>query len=101
MPFGRLFDMGQTLKSDGFRLTLSGISVASLVAGLVFIIKLDGKADKALYKFDAIGLEVQALRQDMKLDRQTINEHSVELREHRTIIHELQRRSLNVKGWGE
>ena len=90
--------MGQTLKSDGFRLTLSGVSVASLVAGLFYIAKLDAKADKALYKFDAIGLEVQALRQDMKLDRQIINDHSVELREHRTLIHELQRKAVG-KEW--
>ena len=93
--------MGTALKSDGFRLTLSGVSVASLVAGLVFVIKLDAKADMALQKFDAIGLQVNALREDMKADRAIINDHSVELREHRTIIHELQRRSLNVKGWGE
>lgn len=93
--------MGQTLKSDGFRLTLSGVSVASLVAGLVFVIKLDAKADMALQKFDAIGLQVNALREDMKADREIINEHSVELREHRTIIHELQRRSINVDGWGK
>jgi len=90
--------MGTTLKSDGFRLTLSGVSVASLVAGLFFVAKLDAKADKALYKFDAIGLEVQALRQDMKLDRQIINDHSVELREHRTLIHELQRKAVG-KEW--
>ena len=93
--------MGQTLKSDGFRLTLSGVSVASLVAGLFFVAKLDAKADKALYKFDAIGLQVEALRQDMKADRAIINDHSVELREHRTLIHELQRRSTNVDGWGK
>lgn len=93
--------MGSTLKSDGFRLTLSGVSVASLVAGLVFVIKLDAKADMALQKFDAIGLQVNALREDMKADREIINEHSVELREHRTIIHELQRRSINVDGWGK
>lgn len=93
--------MGTTLKSDGFRLTLSGVSVASLVAGLVFIIKLDAKADMALQKFDAIGLQVNALRDDMKADRAIINDHSVELREHRTLIHELQRRSINVEGWGK
>jgi len=93
--------MGNTLKSDGFRLTLSGVSVASLVAGLFYIAKLDAKADKALYKFDAIALDVQALRQDMKADREIINDHSVELREHRTIIHELQRRKVNVEGWGK
>ena len=85
--------MGTALKSDGFRLTLSGVSVVSLVAGLVFIIKLDAKADMALQKFDAIGLQVNALREDMKADRATINDHSVELREHRTLIHELQRKT--------
>lgn len=90
--------MGNALRSDGLRLTLSGVSVASLVAGLFYIAKLDAKADKALYKFDAIGLEVQALRQDMKLDRQIINDHSVELREHRTLIHELQRKAVG-KEW--
>lgn len=93
--------MGTTLKSDGFRLTLSGVSVASLVAGLVFVIKLDAKADMALEKFDAIGLQVNALREDMKVDRSIINDHSVELREHRTLIHELQRRTINVEGWGK
>lgn len=90
--------MGNTLKSDGFRLTLSGVSVASLVAGLFFVAKLDAKADKALYKFDAIGLQVEALRQDMKEDRAIINDHSVELREHRTMIHELQRKAVG-KEW--
>ena len=92
--------MGNTIRSDGFRLTLSGISVASLVAGLFYIAKLDAKADRALYKFDAIGLEVQALRHDMKADRAIINDHSVELREHRILINELQRRSINANGWG-
>lgn len=90
--------MGTALKSDGFRLTLSGVSVASLVAGLVFVIKLDAKADMALQKFDAIGLQVNALREDMKVDRAIINDHSVELREHRTIIHELQRKAVG-KEW--
>lgn len=90
--------MGTALKSDGFRLTLSGVSVASLVAGLVFVIKLDAKADMALQKFDAIGLQVNALREDMKVDRTIINDHSVELREHRTIIHELQRKAVG-KEW--
>lgn len=93
--------MGQTLKSDGFRLTLSGVSVASLVAGLFYIAKLDAKADMALQKFDSIAFQVNALREDMKVDRAIINDHSVELREHRTLIHELQRRSINVEGWGK
>jgi hypothetical protein len=90
--------MGTMIRSDGFRLTLSGVSVLALVSGLVFIVRLDAKADAALSKFDAIGLQVEALRQDMKADRTIINDHSVELREHRTIIHELQRRAVG-KEW--
>ena len=93
--------MGQTLKSDGFRLSLSTGIFLALVSGLVFIVRIDGKADKGLEKFDAIGLDVRALREDMKEDRAIINDHSVELREHRTLIHELQRRSTNVEGWGK
>lgn len=93
--------MGNTLKSDGFRLSLSTGIFLALVSGLVFIVRIDGKADTALTKFDAIGLEVRALRQEMKEDRAIINDHSVELREHRTLINELQRRSINVDGWGK
>jgi hypothetical protein len=90
--------MGTMIRSDGFRLSISGGILLALVSGLVFIVRLDGKADTALSKFDAIGLQVEALRQDMKADRAIINEHSVELREHRTIIHELQRKSVG-KEW--
>jgi hypothetical protein len=90
--------MGTMIRSDGFRLSISGGILLALVSGLVFIVRLDGKADSALSKFDAIGLQVEALRQDMKADRAIINDHSVELREHRTIIHELQRRAVG-KEW--
>jgi hypothetical protein len=79
-------------------LSISGGILLALVSGLVFIVRLDGKADSALSKFDAIGLQVEALRQDMKADRAIINDHSVELREHRTIIHELQRKAVG-KEW--
>jgi hypothetical protein len=85
------------IRSDGFRLSISGGILLALVSGLVFIVRLDGKADTALSKFDAIGLQVEALRQDMKADRAIINEHSVELREHRTIIHELQRKAVGTE----
>jgi hypothetical protein len=90
--------MGTMIRSDGFRLSISGGILLALVSGLVFIVRLDGKADSALSKFDAIGLQVEALRQDMKADRAIINDHSVELREHRTIIHELQRKAVG-KEW--
>jgi hypothetical protein len=90
--------MGQTLRSDGFRLTISTSMLLSLVAGLVFVVRLDAKADKALLKFDAIALQVEALREDMKEDKRLINDHSVELREHRTMIHELQRKAVG-KDW--
>lgn len=93
--------MGTALRSDGFRLSLSTGIFLALVAGLVFIVRIDDKANKGLEKFDAMGIEVRALRQEMKEDRQIINDHSVELREHRTLIHELQRRSINVDGWGK
>lgn len=93
--------MGTTLKSDGFRLSLSTGIFLALVAGLVFIVRIDDKANKGLEKFDAMGMEVRALRQEMKEDRQIINAHSVELREHRTLIHELQRKHGQAEGWGE
>lgn len=95
--------MGTVIKSDGFRLTLSGISVSALVAIVVFAVRVDGKTDRALEKFDGIRQEVSALRQEMAKDREVIHEHSAELREHRTMIHELQRRSdrkQNVDGHG-
>jgi hypothetical protein len=93
--------MGTMIRSDGFRLTLSGVSVLALVSGLVFIVRLDGKADTALTKFDTISYEVKALREDMGKDREVLHEHSAELREHRVMIRELQRRSgkQNVEGW--
>lgn len=90
--------MGNALRSDGVRFTISTGIFLALVAGLVFIVRIDGKADKGLEKFDAIGLEVRALRQEMKEDRDIINNHSVELREHRTMIHELQRKAVG-KDW--
>lgn len=90
--------MGTTLKSDGFRLSLSTGIFLALVSGLVFIIRLDAKADKALDKFDAISKEVSALREDMNRDRAILHDHSVELREHRTMIHELQRKAVG-KEW--
>lgn len=85
--------MGTVIRSDGFRLTLSGVSVLALVSGLVFVVRLDGKADSALTKFDAISKDVSALRQEMAKDRDVLHEHSAELREHRVMIHELQRKS--------
>jgi hypothetical protein len=74
-----------------------------MVSGLVFIVRLDGKADRGLEKFDAVVLQVNALREEMKADRVVINGHSVELREHRVMIRELQRKSgkQNVEGWPE
>lgn len=93
--------MGTALKSDGFRLTLSGVSVASLVAGLVFIIKLDSKADTALTKFDSISHEVKALREEMGKDREVLHEHGAEIREHRAMIRDLQRKHGQAEGWGE
>jgi hypothetical protein len=95
--------MGTMIRSDGFRLTLSGVSVLALISGLVFIVRLDGKADTALNKFDAISYEVKALRSDMNADRAILHEHSAELREHRVMIRELQRKSgkQNVEGWPE
>ncbi len=87
--------MGTMIRSDGFRLTLSGVSVVALLSGLVFIIRLDGKADTALNKFDAISQEVKALRADMNADRAVLHEHSAELREHRVMINELQRKTEN------
>ena len=95
--------MGTMIRSDGFRLTLSGVSVLALVSALVFIVRLDGKADTALNKFDAISYEVKALRGDMNADRAILHEHGAELREHRVMIRELQRKSgkQNVEGWPE
>ena len=95
--------MGTVIKSDGFRLTLSGVSVSALVAIVVFAVRVDGKTDRALEKFDGIRQEVSALRQEMAKDREVIHEHSAELREHRVMIHELQRKSgtnPSAEGWG-
>jgi hypothetical protein len=95
--------MGTMIRSDGFRLSISGGIFLAMVSGLVFIVRLDGKADRGLEKFDAVVLQVNALREEMKADRVVINGHSVELREHRVMIRELQRRSgkQNVEGWPE
>jgi hypothetical protein len=95
--------MGTMIRSDGFRFTISSGIFLALVAGLVFIVRLDGKADRGLEKFDAVVLQVNALREEMKADRVVINGHSVELREHRVMIRELQRKSgkQNVEGWPE
>jgi hypothetical protein len=95
--------MGAMIRSDGFRLSISGGILLALVSGLVFIVRLDGKADRGLEKFDAVVLQVNALREEMKADRVVINGHSVELREHRVMIRELQRKSgkQNVEGWPE
>ena len=91
------------IRSDGFRLSISGGILLALVSGLVFIVRLDGKADRGLEKFDAVVLQVNALREEMKADRVIINDHSVELREHRVMIRELQRKNgkQNVEGWPE
>jgi hypothetical protein len=95
--------MGTMIRSDGFRLSISGGILLALVSGLVFIVRLDGKADRGLEKFDAVVLQVNALREEMKADRVIINDHSVEIREHRVMIRELQRKSgkQNVEGWPE
>lgn len=95
--------MGTMIRSDGFRLSISGGILLALVSGLVFIVRIDAKADKGLDKFDAIGNEVRALRADMNADRAVLHEHGMELREHRVMIRELQRKSgkQNVEGWPE
>jgi hypothetical protein len=95
--------MGTMIRSDGFRLSISSGILLALVSGLVFIVRLDGKADRGLEKFDAVVLQVNALREEMKADRVIINDHSVEIREHRVMIRELQRKSgkQNVEGWPE
>lgn len=95
--------MGTMIRSDGFRLSISGGILLALVSGLVFIVRLDGKAETALTKFDTISNEVKALRSDMNADRAVLHEHGAELREHRVMIRELQRRSgkQNVEGWPE
>ena len=96
--------MGTMIRSDGFRLSLSGVSVLALVSGLVFIVRLDNKAEEALKKFDAISLSVSALRVDIAKDREVLHEHGAEIREHRAMIRDLQRRAgagSNAKGWGE
>jgi ribosomal protein S12 len=93
--------MSTIIRSDGFRLSLSGVSVISLIAGLVFIIRLDEKANTALKKFDVISQDVSGLRYEMARDREVLHEHGAEIREHRAMIHELQRRSKNANGWGE
>jgi hypothetical protein len=85
--------MGTMIRSDGFRLSISGGILLALVSGLVFIVRLDGKAETALTKFDTISNEVKALRADMNADRVILHEHSAELREHRVMINELQRKT--------
>lgn len=85
--------MGTMIRSDGFRLSISGGILLAMISGLVFIVRLDAKADKGLDKFDAISNEVKALRSDMNADRAILHEHSAELREHRVMINELQRRT--------
>lgn len=85
--------MGTLVRSDGFRLTVSGVSAASLLAGLIFIIRLDMKAESALEKFEKVSSEVIGLRVDMSKDREILNEHSGEIREHRVMIRDLQNRT--------
>lgn len=85
--------MGTMIKSDGFKLTLSGVSVSALVAIVVFAVRVDGKTDRALEKFDGIRHEVSAIRQEMAKDREILHEHGAELREHRVMINELQRKT--------
>jgi hypothetical protein len=91
------------IRYDGFRLSISGGILLALISGLVFIVRLDAKADTALSKFDAISYEVKALRSDMNADRAILHEHGAELREHRVMIRELQRKSgkQNAEGWPE
>ena len=88
--------MGNIVRSDGFRLTISGVSAASLLCGLVFIIRLDGKAESALEKFEKVFSEVIGLRVDMSKDREVLNEHSAEIREHRVMIRDLQNRTKST-----
>ncbi len=97
--------MGTVIKSDGFRMTLSGISVTTLIAIVVFAVRIDAKGDRALEKFEIISKDVSALRQEVAKDRDVLHEHSAELREHRVMINELQRKSgtrqnQSAEWWG-
>lgn len=86
--------MSTLIRSDGFRLSISGVSMLSLVGGLIFIIRLDEKANSALTKFDAISKDVSALRQEMAKDREVLHDHSAQIKLHQQMINDLQRKQV-------
>lgn len=90
--------MSTLIRSDGFRLSISGVSMLSLVGGLIFIIRLDEKANSALTKFDAISKDVSALRQEMAKDREVLYDHSAQIKLHQQMINDLKRKQVG-KEW--
>ena len=96
--------MGTMIRSDGFRLSLSGISITVLLGILGYFARMDAKADRAIESISGIRVEVSELRKEMAKDRDILHEHGAEIREHRAMIRDLQRRTgagTNAKGWGD
>lgn len=96
--------MGTMIRSDGFRLSLSGISITVLLGILGYFARMDAKADRAIESISGIRIEVSELRKEMAKDRDILHEHGAELREHRAMIRDLQRHTgsgSNAKGLGD
>lgn len=80
------------------------VGIAIISSGVWHAAGAKAGIDKVADGVSGLRAEVQEIRREMAKDREILHEHGAELREHRVMINELQRRTgagTSAKGWGE
>lgn len=98
----------QTIHSDRLRVAMPWaawcVGIAIISSGVWHAAGAKAGIDKVADGVSGLRAEVQEIRREMAKDREILHEHGAELREHRVMINELQRRTgagTSAKGWGE
>lgn len=78
--------MGTVIRSDGFRLTLSGVSVTALVGGLIVLIDMRRDGKESLRA-------IQEIRTVLTVQAEKIHAHDISIHTHEARISRLEEHS--------